>query len=153
MGYRRILPFYREHLAGHPRLKLRMLHFFVNTGIRDTAYYWNELRKALDVYCTLRKECPELTALNNLYAAAYALRSRGLDSATGETETRADVWLRQFNEQLADLVSSDLTGVGVTLATTTGGRRPRLRSTQLRRVDGYSAVAEGDEYPYDYPAE
>ena len=64
MGYRQILPFYREHLAGHPRLKLRMLHFFVNTGIRDTAYYWNELRKALDVYCTLRKECPELTALN-----------------------------------------------------------------------------------------
>ena len=64
MGYRRILPFYREHLADHPRLKLRMLHFFVNTGIRDTAYYWNELRKALDVYCTLRKECPELTALN-----------------------------------------------------------------------------------------
>ncbi len=39
MGYRRILPFYREHLAGHSRLKLRMLHFFVNTGIRDTAYY------------------------------------------------------------------------------------------------------------------
>lgn len=64
MGYRRILPFYREHLAGHPQLRLRMLHFFVNTGIRDTAYYWNELRKALDVYCTLKKECPELTALN-----------------------------------------------------------------------------------------
>lgn len=64
IGYRRILPFYREHLADHPHLKLRMLHFFVNTGIRDTAYYWNELRKALDVYCTLRKECPELTALN-----------------------------------------------------------------------------------------
>lgn len=96
---------------------------------------------------------PELTALNNLYAAAYALRSRGLDSATGETETRADVWLRQFNEQLADLVSSDLTGVGVTLATTTGGRRPRLRSTQMRRIDGYSAVHEGETYPYDYPAE
>ncbi len=45
----------REHLAGHPHLKLRMLHFFVNTGIRDTAYYWNELRKALDVYCTLQQ--------------------------------------------------------------------------------------------------
>ena len=64
MGYRRIVPFWREHLADHPNLKLRMLHFFVNTGIRDTAYYWNELRKALDVYCLLRKECPQLTALN-----------------------------------------------------------------------------------------
>ena len=64
MGYRMIQPFWKEHLEGHPNLKLRMLHFFVNTGIRDTAYYWNELRKALDVYCTLRKECPDLTALN-----------------------------------------------------------------------------------------
>ncbi len=29
-------------------------HFFINTGIRDTAYYWNELRKCLNVYAKLK---------------------------------------------------------------------------------------------------
>ena len=37
-----------------------MLHFFINTGIYDTAYYWNELHKCLRVYCELKRECPEL---------------------------------------------------------------------------------------------
>jgi arginine decarboxylase len=58
------MPFYRERIEHHPFMRLRMLHFFVNTGIRDTAYYWNELNKALKVYCDLRKVCPHLTALN-----------------------------------------------------------------------------------------
>ena len=64
IGYKRIMPFYRERIEHHPFMRLRMLHFFVNTGIRDTAYYWNELNKALKVYCDLRKVCPHLTALN-----------------------------------------------------------------------------------------
>ena len=41
-----------------------MLHFFINTGISDTAYYWNELAKCVNVYCELKKVCPELNALN-----------------------------------------------------------------------------------------
>src|SRR5690606_42117042 len=41
-----------------------MLHFFINTGIRDTAYYWNELLKCLKVYTNLKKECPTLDSLN-----------------------------------------------------------------------------------------
>ena len=41
-----------------------MLHFFINTGIRDTAYYWNELQKCLRVYVSLKKVCPELDSLN-----------------------------------------------------------------------------------------
>ena len=41
-----------------------MLHFFINTGIYDNAYYWNELRKCVKVYCQLKKECPSLTTLN-----------------------------------------------------------------------------------------
>ena len=64
MGYRQIRDFYSNRLADHPKFTLRMLHFFVNTGIRDTAYYWNELRKALNVYCAIRKVNPALTALN-----------------------------------------------------------------------------------------
>jgi len=41
-----------------------MLHFFINTGIADTAYYWNELHKCLKVYCALKKSCPSLDSLN-----------------------------------------------------------------------------------------
>lgn len=92
----------------------------------------------------------ELTALNNLYAAAYALQSRGLDTVTGEGESRSDTWLKRFEAQLSDLCSSDLSGVGATKATT-AGTSPRLRSRQLRRVDGYSAVQESATYPHDYP--
>jgi arginine decarboxylase len=41
-----------------------MLHFFINTGIKDTAYYWNELNKCVNVYCDLKKICPELDAFD-----------------------------------------------------------------------------------------
>lgn len=41
-----------------------MLHFFINTGIKDTAYYWNELNKCLGIYYELKKICPELDSLN-----------------------------------------------------------------------------------------
>ena len=41
-----------------------MLHFFINTGIKDTAYYWNELNKCLSVYCELKKIAPKLNSLN-----------------------------------------------------------------------------------------
>lgn len=41
-----------------------MLHFFINTGIRDTAYYWNELLKCMKVYVNLKKVCPSLNSLN-----------------------------------------------------------------------------------------
>jgi len=43
---------------------MKMLHFFINTGIKDTAYYWSELLKAVNLYCELKKICPELNALN-----------------------------------------------------------------------------------------
>lgn len=92
----------------------------------------------------------ELTGLNNLYAAAYALQSRGLDTLSGEGESRSDVWLTRFNDQLTDLIAGDLAGVGAAKATTTGSS-PRLRSRQLRRVDAYSAVQEDTDYPHDYP--
>ena len=81
---------------------------------------------------------PELVALNELYAAAQALRARGLDSVSGAGEMRSDVWMREFAAQLNDMVRSDLTGAGVAQATVTGVRSQRVRGTQLRRIDGYS---------------
>lgn len=53
IGYKDIVPFYKKRLANHDRFEVTMLHFFVNTGIRDNAYYWNELRKFINVYSDL----------------------------------------------------------------------------------------------------
>ncbi len=62
--YREIVPLYKSIVQNNPRVKIKMLHFFINTGINDTAYYWNELTKLLRVYCDLKKVCPELDSLN-----------------------------------------------------------------------------------------
>lgn len=96
----------------------------------------------------------ELTALNNLYAAAHILRSRGLDIMSGEEETRSEVWLRNFTEQLKALAESNLTGLGVSMATVgaTPARR-RIRTLQMRRIDGYSGVYEDAETAYDNVSE
>ncbi|MBC8398433.1 MAG: arginine decarboxylase [Flavobacteriales bacterium] len=64
IGYKNIVRFYNEQIKHHPQVELKMLHFFINTGIRDTAYYWNELLKCLKVYISLKKACPTLDSLN-----------------------------------------------------------------------------------------
>ncbi|PCJ66299.1 MAG: arginine decarboxylase [Bacteroidetes bacterium] len=64
IGYKFIVPFYEERIKQIPNLRLKMLHFFINTGIRDTAYYWNELNKCLNVYTTLAASTKHLEHLN-----------------------------------------------------------------------------------------
>ena len=64
IGYKNILPFYRSQIKENKKVKLKMLHFFINTGIRDNAYYWNELSKCLKVYTSLKHICPSLDSLN-----------------------------------------------------------------------------------------
>ncbi|WP_282159966.1 arginine decarboxylase [Ulvibacterium marinum] len=64
IGYKNIVPFYENAIRENPQVELKMLHFFINTGIRDTAYYWNELLKCLKVYINLKKICPTLDSLN-----------------------------------------------------------------------------------------
>ncbi|MCW5518638.1 arginine decarboxylase [Aureitalea sp. L0-47] len=64
IGYKNIVPFYEEQVKNNDRVSLKMLHFFINTGIRDNAYYWNELLKCLKVYVKLKKICPSLDSLN-----------------------------------------------------------------------------------------
>jgi arginine decarboxylase len=59
-----ILDFYKTKIRKNRRIKLKMLHFFINTGIRDTAYYWNELSKLINVYCDLKKICPSLDSID-----------------------------------------------------------------------------------------
>lgn len=62
--YKDIIPYYKNHIANNKQVKLKMLHFFINTGVKDTAYYWNELNKAINLYCELKKICPDLDSLN-----------------------------------------------------------------------------------------
>lgn len=59
-----VLEFYKTKIADNPKFKLTMLHFFVDTGIKDSLYYWGELRKVIKLYCEVKKICPELNAIN-----------------------------------------------------------------------------------------
>ncbi len=62
--YNDIIPHYEEKIKNNPKFQLKMLHFFINTGIKDSAYYWNELSKCVNIYCQLKAICPELDSLN-----------------------------------------------------------------------------------------
>jgi Diaminopimelate decarboxylase len=62
--YSDIIPFYKDTIKKSEKFTLKMLHFFINTGIRDNAYYWNELAKCVNVYCDLKLICDDLDSLN-----------------------------------------------------------------------------------------
>ncbi|MGB1020099.1 MAG: arginine decarboxylase [Flavobacteriaceae bacterium] len=64
IGYKNIIPFYEKQIKNNPQVELKMLHFFINTGIKDNAYYWNELLKCLKIYVKLKKICPSVDSLN-----------------------------------------------------------------------------------------
>jgi arginine decarboxylase len=59
-----IIDYYKEHIMNNPKFELKLLHFFINTGIKDTIYYWTELVKCLGIYYELKKICPTLDSLN-----------------------------------------------------------------------------------------
>ena len=59
-----VLHFYETRLAKSKKFKLEMLHFFVDTGIKDSMYYWGELKKGVKLYCSLKKLCPSLQSIN-----------------------------------------------------------------------------------------
>lgn len=61
--YNDIVPFYRDRLV-NSKAKLKLLHFFINTGIKDTAYYWSELSRFVFKYCELRKICDTLDSID-----------------------------------------------------------------------------------------
>lgn len=61
---RDVLEFYVDKVKGNTKFQLKMLHFFMNKGIKDDIYYWSELNKVLNLYCQLKKICPELDSLN-----------------------------------------------------------------------------------------
>lgn len=64
MSSRLIINLYNEKIKNNPKFSLKMLHFFVNTGIKDTAYYWSELARLINIYCDVKEVAPELEALD-----------------------------------------------------------------------------------------
>jgi arginine decarboxylase len=61
---RDILEFYVDQIKGSDKFQLKMLHFFMNKGIKDDIYYWSELNKVVNLYCQLKKIAPELDSIN-----------------------------------------------------------------------------------------
>ncbi len=64
MSSKRILDLYQNRIKNNPRYTLNLLHFFVNTGIRDTTYFWSELTRLVNVYCDVKETCDTLDTLD-----------------------------------------------------------------------------------------
>ncbi len=59
-----LINLYQKKLKGNKAFKLKMLHFFVDSGIKDTIYYWGEFNKAIKLYCKLQKICPTMDSFD-----------------------------------------------------------------------------------------
>jgi arginine decarboxylase len=64
MRHTEIVDFYNSRIKNDPDITLKMLHFFVDSGIKDSFYFWGEFKKALSLYIKLKKICPSLDSLN-----------------------------------------------------------------------------------------
>ncbi len=59
-----IIDFYKEEIEPDDRLKMKMVHFFIDSGIKDNMYYWGEFQKALKLFVELKQLCPDIKAIN-----------------------------------------------------------------------------------------
>ena len=59
-----IIEFFKKNIRDNDNVELKMLHFFVDSGIKDTLYYWGEFQKALKLYIELKKESVNLNSFN-----------------------------------------------------------------------------------------
>ncbi|QYH38703.1 arginine decarboxylase [Algoriphagus sp. NBT04N3] len=62
--YNDIISLYEEKIKDNPQVSLKMLHFFINSGIKDTAYYWSELTRFIQKYVDLKKVAPSLDTMD-----------------------------------------------------------------------------------------
>ncbi|MBQ3690852.1 MAG: arginine decarboxylase [Bacteroidales bacterium] len=52
--------FYEKEIKPNENLELKLFHFFIDSGIKDSFYYWTEFGKAVKKYIELKKLCPTL---------------------------------------------------------------------------------------------
>jgi len=62
--YNDVVDLYLTKIKDDPKFELKMLHYFINSGIKDTSYYWSELSRFVHKYCELKKVCPELDSID-----------------------------------------------------------------------------------------
>ena len=87
-----IIDYYKNVIQKNPNIEVKLLHFFINTGIRDTAYYWAELNRCINLYCDLKKICPELDSLD--IGGGFPIRTSL--SSNFDYEYMADEIIRQI---------------------------------------------------------
>lgn len=87
-----IIEYYKNIISKNKNVELKMLHFFINTGVKDTAYYWTELQRNINLYCELKKICPELEYLD--IGGGFPIRTK-LDF-TYDYQYMADEIIRQI---------------------------------------------------------
>jgi len=61
---RELLEFIGDKIVGDDRFELTMVHFFVDSGITDNMYYWNEFKKAVTLFTSNKKLVPSVKSLN-----------------------------------------------------------------------------------------
>ncbi|MDT8308048.1 MAG: arginine decarboxylase [Bacteroidales bacterium] len=59
-----MVEFFKTHIKDNDHVSFKMLHFFVDSGIKDSLYYWGEFKKALKLYIELKKQSKSLEAFN-----------------------------------------------------------------------------------------
>lgn len=87
-----------------------------------------------------------LVRLNDLYAAACAEQSVNISTAGPGEETRSEKLWKQYKTELNDLLTGDLTLLGLSLTVSTASPRKRIRSLPLRHYDGYAVNADASDY-------
>ena len=60
----KIPEFFEKHIKGKDNIEFKMLHFFVDSGIKDSLYFWGEFQKALKLYIDLKKQSKSLDSFN-----------------------------------------------------------------------------------------
>ncbi len=60
----RLVDFVNKNIVDNPNITLKMLHFFVDSGIKDNIYYWGEFQKVMKLYVNLKQICPTLDSFN-----------------------------------------------------------------------------------------
>lgn len=50
-----ILAIYKDKIHNNKKFEFCALHFFINTKIKDTSYYWSELSRITGLYCDLKR--------------------------------------------------------------------------------------------------
>ncbi len=59
-----IVDFYKNEIEGEENISLKMVHFFIDSGIKDNLYYWGEFKKALKLFVELKQVCKDVKAIN-----------------------------------------------------------------------------------------